>query len=132
MGLWTATVRSRLGAESEEDVQLKYIPGGLVLKFPIERAADAAILLREGMNSFIEAAMSRVRRTVDLEDHAPEAVFYIGKIIGRDLPQPEPLASVTEESGLDDTSDEETPSREPRVRGRAHLYSSSVNDLLLH
>src|SRR5262249_19508684 len=46
-------VRSALGAEPETDEQFKLVRGGLLLTFPIERAAEALDLLREGLNSFV-------------------------------------------------------------------------------
>ena len=38
-------VRGALGAEVEKDVEFKWIPGGLILTFPAERAAKAPTLL---------------------------------------------------------------------------------------
>ena len=69
-------VRSALGADAEEDRKLKWIPGGLVLTMPVEHAAEAIALLKDGLNNFVDEAMVRVRRSVSLEDHIPEAVTY--------------------------------------------------------
>jgi hypothetical protein len=115
-------IREVLGADAENDVELKFIPGWLILTFPAERAAEAFTLLKHGLNSFIEAAMARVRRSVSLEDHVPEAVTYIAGVIGRELPQPIPKGQDSEP--LDDPSgaDDATASREPRVRGRAPIF----------
>jgi hypothetical protein len=115
-------VREALGAEAENDVEFKFIPGGLILTFSAERAAEALTLLKHGLNSFIEAAMARVRRSVSLEDHVPEAVTYIASVVCRELPQPVPEALDSEQ--LDDASDEDDAgaSREPRVRGRAPIF----------
>ena len=85
-------VRGALGAEAEKDEEFKKIPGGLLLTFPVEHAAEALDLLRDGFNSFVDMAMARVRRPVSLEDHVPEAVAYIASVVGRELPQPEPVA----------------------------------------
>jgi hypothetical protein len=103
-------------------VEFKFIPGGLILTFPAERAAEALTLLKHGLNSFINAAMTRVRRPVSLEDHVPEAVEYIASVVGRELPQPVPEAQESEP--LDDASDEDdaSASREPRFRGRAPIF----------
>ncbi len=117
--------REALGAEAENDLEFKTVTGGLILTFPVERAAEALVLLKDGLNSFIELAMARVRRSVSLEDHVPEAVAYIGSIVGRELPQPEPVAESKDSAELDDnTSDEDDArtSREPRVRGRAPIF----------
>ena len=83
-------IRGILGAEAEKDEEFKKIPGGLLLTFPIEHAEDAVELLRDGLNSFVDMAMARVKSAVSLEDHAPEAVAYISSVVGRELPQPEP------------------------------------------
>jgi hypothetical protein len=117
-------VRGTLGAEAEDDVEFKLIPGGLVLTFPIEHGAEALNLLRDGVSGFIDMAMARVRRPVSLEDHVPEAVVYIASVVGRELPQPEPVAETQESEQLDDAADEDDldVSREPRVRGRAPIF----------
>ena len=81
-------VRGALGVEAEEDSEFKQVPGGLVLTLPVEHAAEALALLKDGLSSFVGAAMARVRRSVSLEDHVPEAVAYIGSVVGRELPQP--------------------------------------------
>ena len=115
-------VRVILGAEAEDDAEFKWIPGGVILTFPAERAAEALTLLKHGLNSFIEAAMAKVRRSVSLEYHAPEAVTYIACVVGRDLPQP--VQDIQDSEQLDDVTDEDDPgaSREPRIRGRAPIF----------
>ena len=69
-------------------------------------------------------AMARVRRPVSLEDHVPEAVVYIASIVGRELPQPEPVAETKDSEQPDDASDEDDigASREPRARGRVPIF----------
>jgi hypothetical protein len=119
-------VRGALGAEAEKDEEFKFktVPGGLLLTFPIEHAAEALNLLRDGLNGFVDMAMARVRSPVSLEDHVPEAVVYIASVVGRELPQPEQVAETQDSEQLDDTSDEDDvgASREPRVRGRAPIF----------
>jgi len=119
-------VRGALGAEAEKDEEFKFknIPGGLLLTFPIEHAAEALELLRDGLNSFVDVAMARVRSPVSLEDHVPEAVAYIASVVGRELPQPAPLVDAEDSEQRDDDSDEDdvVASREPRVRGRAPIF----------
>ena len=73
-------VRNALGAEAENDSEFKWIPGGLLITFPIEHAADANNLLRDGLNSFVDMAMARVRSAVSLEDHMPDAVDYVASV----------------------------------------------------
>jgi hypothetical protein len=79
-------------------------------------------LLKDGLNSFVDVTMARVRRSVSLEDHVPEAVAYIGSVVGRELPQPVVEAQDSEQ--LDDEPDEDDAgaSRESRVRGRAPIF----------
>ncbi len=117
-------VRGALGAEADNDVDFKKVPGGLLLTFPVEHAAEAIDLLRDGLNSFVDVAMARVRSPVSLEDHVPDAVTYVARVIGRELPQPEPVAAMQDSEQLDDVSDEDDvgASREPRVRGRAPIF----------
>lgn len=116
--------RGALGAEAEKDDEFKKVPGGLLLTFPLEHAAEAIDFLRDGFNSFVDLAMARVRRPVSLEDHVPEAVVYIAGVVGRQLPQPEPVADAQDSEQIDDTTDEDDvdASREPIVRGRAPIF----------
>jgi len=115
-------VRGALGAEIDNDSEWRWIPGGLLITFPIEHAARATDLLKDTFSTFVDMAMARVRRTVSLEEHAPEAIDYLATCIGRDLPQPVP--EVRDEEQFDDATDEEEAraSREPRVRGRAPIF----------
>jgi len=115
-------VRATLGAEAEKDWEFKLVPGGLLLTFPVEHALEARDLLNDSLNSFVDVAMARVRRSVSLEDHVPEAVLYIAGIVGRELPQP--VVEVQDSQQLDDASDDDDvgASREPRVRGRAPIF----------
>jgi hypothetical protein len=115
-------VRSALEVETEKDSEFKHVPGGLLLTFPLNHAPEALALLRHGLNSFVDDAMARVRRSVNLIDHTPEAVTYIARVVGRELPQPVAEAQSSEQSddGLDE--DDSSTSREPRVRGRAPIF----------
>jgi hypothetical protein len=115
-------IRRTLGAEAEKDVEFKHVPGGLVLTFPVEHAAEALALLKHGLNSFVDEAVARVRRSVSLEDHVPEAVAYIASVVCRELPQPVAEAQTSEELGDPSDEDDASASREPRVRGRAPIF----------
>jgi Protein of unknown function DUF262 len=117
-------VRGALGAETENDEEFKIIPGGLILTYPVEHAPEALNLLRDGLNSFVDAAVARVRSPVSVEDHVPEAVVYIASAVGRELPQPKPAIASKSIEELDDVSEEDETgvSREPRVRGRAPIF----------
>jgi hypothetical protein len=124
VGPVTEEVRNALGADSADDEEFKAIPSSVLLTLPVDHSAEAANLLAEGCNSFVDAAMARVRRPVSLEDHAPEAVVYIGSVLGRELPQPEPPSEPQQSAQLHDTADEDDAetSREPRIRGRAPIF----------
>jgi hypothetical protein len=119
-------VRGALGAEAEKDEEFKFktLAGGLLLTFPIERAAEALDLLKDGLSSFVDLAMARVRRPVGLEDHVPEAVAYVASVVGRELPQPQQVDETQDSELLDDASDDDDAgvSREPGVRGRAPIF----------
>ena len=44
---------------------------------PIDKAAVGLSLLKDAMDAFIDNAMSRVRRSISLKDHTPEAINYL-------------------------------------------------------
>ena len=111
-----------LEVETEKDTEFKHVPGGVLITFPLDHAAEALSLLKHGLNSFIEEAMARVRRSVNLIDHTPEAVAYIASVAGRELPQPVAETENSEQSGDALDEDDLSTSREPRVRGRAPIF----------
>ena len=80
------------------------IPGSVVLTFPIEHAERALELLKDGLDSFVDSAMARIRRPVILECHVPEAVLYVSETVGRELPQPEEVLQPPEEEQDDDVA----------------------------
>jgi hypothetical protein len=118
-------VRAAIGAEREDDDEFKKFPGSIILTFPIEHAAKALELLKDGINSFVDSTMARLRREVSLEYHLPEAVAYIGSSIGRELPQPEPEQETVGEDGRDgaESGEEDSVSRKPKLRGRTPMFS---------
>lgn len=122
-------IRSSLAAEIVDE--FKWIPGGEILGMPIEHAGAAHAILKDALDSFLDSAMSRVRRSVSLEDHDPEAISYLSGVLGRELPQPEPASdnvSTDLEAEADDDGD--TPSsKEPRVRGRAPIFESGQRSI---
>lgn len=115
-------VRAAIRAEAEDDDEFRKIPGGLLLTLPVEHAGETLRLLQDGLNSFVDLAVARVRSAVSLEDHVPEAVAYVSSVVGRDLPQPEPSPEAETEQVDDASEDEDGASREPRVRGRAPIF----------
>ena len=122
MGPIADETRTALGSDPADDDEFRFIPGAVMIAFPADRAAVALELLQDPFNMFVDLAMARVRRSVSMEDHSPEAVTYIASEVGRELPQPKP----TEDSGDDSDDDEEgeaaVVSREPVVRGRAPIF----------
>jgi hypothetical protein len=116
-------VRAAIGAEPQDDEDFKWIPGGVLLTFPVEHAHDALGRLRDGLNSFVDLSMARVRRAVSLSDHVPEAVAYVAAVIGRELPQPVPDDEDAEEDSDGVDGDEDVAvAREPRLRARAPIF----------
>ena len=124
IGPITDEVRAALGSDPEADEEFKLVPGTLLITFPVDHASRAQELLSDGFNSFVDLAMARVRRRVSLEDHVPEAVTYVASVVGRELPQPDPLGGSEESTDSDDDVDEDEAavSREPRLRGRAPIF----------
>jgi hypothetical protein len=124
LGPISEDLRQSLAIDIENDVELKHIPGGVLLTLPIDRIAEAQKSLLEGFTGFVEAAMIRVRRPVNLVEHTPEAVNYISQLLGRELQQPVPEKLVAgSEAILDDDDEGDTLAvREPRVRGRAPIF----------
>ena len=120
-----------LGGEIEDD--FKWIPGGQLIGMPLDKAGAACSLLKEAMDAFIDGAMTRVRRSVSLEDHTPEGIHYLSAVLGRELPQPEPGSEITSADETDFEDDDVGASREPKVRGRAPIFESgqrSINTLI--
>ena len=122
-------VRGTLGSDPEADEEFKKLPGGLLITLPVEHASKAQELLNDGFNSFVDMAMARVRRRVGLEDHVPEAVAYIAGVIGRDLPQPEPVSESKDPAELHDILEMRTmpPFRENREFVGVRQSSSMVS-----
>ena len=82
------------------------------------------------MDAFIDAAMTRVRRSVSLEDHTPEAIHYLSAVLGRELPQPEPGSETTPaDDNIDSEEDDVGASREPKVRGRAPIFENGQRSI---
>ena len=114
--------RDALGAEIDDE--FKWIPGGQLLALPLEQASAAHGLLKDGLDAFIDSAMARVRSSVSLDDHTPEAISYLSGFLGRELPQPEPGLNSGPTDEDSDSDEEGTAPREPRVRGRAPIFEN--------
>ncbi len=117
-----------LGAEIEDD--FKWIPGGVIVGMPVDKAEVALSLLKDAMDAFLGSAMSQVKRGVSPENHTPEAINYVSTVLGRDLPQPE-LGSEPSLSDVDADAGEEDlgTSREPKVRGRAPIFENGQRSI---
>jgi Mrr N-terminal domain len=114
--------RDALGAEIDDE--FKWIPGGQLLALPLEQASATHGLLKDGLDAFIDSAMARVRSSVSLDDHTPEAISYLSGFLGRELPQPEPGLDSGPTDEDSDSDEEGTAPREPRVRGRAPIFEN--------
>lgn len=111
-----------LGISKENEEPWKLVAGGLYLALRLDRVAAHLDLLKDPFAKFVDVAIARVRREVDLDDHAPEAITYLSKLVGRDLPQPE--RSQASEEADEPATDDDAPelSREPKERGRAAIF----------
>ena len=121
-------VLEKLGAEIDDE--FKWVPGGVIVGMPLDKAGDAHPLLKDAMDGFLDSAMTRVRRSVSLEDHTPEAIYCISEAVGRELPQPE--ARSDDGAAAGDTESEEDDvetSREPKVRGRAPIFENGQRSI---
>ena len=87
----------KLGAEIDDE--FKWVPGGVIVGMPLDKAGDAHPLLKDAMDGFLDSAMTRVRRSVSLEDHTPEAIYCISEAVGRELPQPEVVPTMAPAAG---------------------------------
>ena len=56
-------IRAVLGAERDDDYEFKWIPGGVVLRFPVERAGEALRLLKDDVNTFVALMRASVAAT---------------------------------------------------------------------
>lgn len=122
MGPVSDEIRTALGSDPAEDDEFRFIPGAVMIAFPADRAGVALDLLQDPFNMFVDLAMARVRRSVSMEDHSPEAVTYIAAEVGRDLPQPRPTESTGDDADDDEDGEPAVVSREPMVRGRAPIF----------
>jgi hypothetical protein len=132
LGPISDAVRAQVGAEVAEDETFSLIQGALILQIPLDRARNALNALQDAFDSFVDLAMARLRRPPSLEHHVPELVSWLSRELGRELPQPEPLAEVDEPDD-GETDDEEAASREPRSRGRSQIFERgerSISSLL--
>ena len=65
-------VRSALGAEAEKDEEFKKVLADCYSRSPSSMRRKLVDLLKDGLNSFVDLAMARVRSSVSLEDHVPK------------------------------------------------------------
>jgi hypothetical protein len=111
--------RAALDNSAATDEPWAAIAGGLYIKVAAQRAL-ALDLLKDAHAMFIDAAIARVRRGVDLGDHCADALTFLSREVGRELPQPE-VGGV--ESSEDELSAEDAQaSRAPKIRGRAPIF----------
>ena len=66
-------VLGTLGAEVAPE--FKSIPGGQIVGMPLDKAEAALPLLKDGMDAFINSAMSRVRSAVSLAYSRGDQLF---------------------------------------------------------
>lgn len=76
MGPIDDEIRAAIGADVKDDVEFSAIPGGIFLSFTVVKARTALELLKDHYDRFVDEAMARVRSTVSLDEHVPEAIAY--------------------------------------------------------
>jgi hypothetical protein len=121
MGPLSDEQRAALGTPTEEDEPWARVPGGLWVKVPAERASALSVI-KDLLAMFIDAAIARVRREIDLDDHSREAIAFVSKQVGRELPQPEARPQDSKEDSKGGEGEDIETSREPQVRGRAPIF----------
>lgn len=119
-----------LDADADDSEVWRAIPEGLFLTFPVSKANVALELLKDPIDKFVDEAIGRVKRKVSLSDHLPEAVAYVADAVGRELPQPSESDEDDEvDSDDDEVLEDETDSREPKVRGRSPIFEHSQRSI---
>lgn len=123
--------RAALSADTEDDGEFVLVPGGLILSLPVERASEVNDEIKIGLDSFVDLAMARVRRASGAEHHVPEAVAYVARIVGHDLPQPEPAAETAQDTDdAGNEADDVAARREPCIRGRTQRFERSERSVV--
>lgn len=121
MGPVSDELRAALGSREAEDFAWKWIPGGICLSLQPERAALSLDSLKDAFAKFVDAAVARVRRGVDIDDHCAPAITYLARELGRELPQPDAArAADDDQDSLAEGEDRE--SGQPKVRGRSPIF----------
>jgi hypothetical protein len=69
IGPISSEIRKALDSDVNKDEDFRLIPGGVLMTFPVEHAAQVMPLLQDGFRGFVEASMARVRNAIGLEDH---------------------------------------------------------------
>ncbi|MFO0649323.1 MAG: DUF262 domain-containing protein [Polyangiales bacterium] len=126
-------LRAELGAEERDNEEWRAIAGGLLLAVPASKAGHAQEKLEEGFRRFVEAAMGRMRRAVTQEQHLRGVVEYVGRAVGRELPQPTEAPSLPEGGEPTEGSTEGEVNSAPVVRGRPPIFDTAnvaINSLL--
>lgn len=130
-GAVTTEECAALGADPEkEDVEFRSIAGAQLLTIQPRQAAAALASLQTRFNTFVDSAMALIRRPVDLSEHCPEAVAFIGQALGRSLPQPVAEEEPAEESEVDSDGESAEEGRSPIVRGRAPIFELGNQSIL--
>jgi hypothetical protein len=121
MGPVSDELRDALGCSAEEEEAWRWIPGGVYVSFQAERAAASLALLKDPFAKFVDAAVARVRRGVDIDDHCAPAIAYLAKVVGRELPQPDAARAADDDQ--DSLGDDDGPAAgQPVIRGRAPIF----------
>ena len=109
-----------LGADPAAISDFKAVPGCQILSFPSGNARVASEMLKRPFDQFVDEAMARMRTSMGTSDHEPEAVAYVARIVGRELPQPS--EGVGDLDAVANDEDDGLALRDPKVRGRAPIF----------
>lgn len=121
MGPVSDELRGALGSRAEEEEAWKWIAGGVYVSFQAERAAASLDLLKDPFAKFVDAAVARVKRGVDIDDHCAAAIGYLANEVGRELPQPDAARAADDDQ--DSLADDDGPAPgQPVLRGRAPIF----------
>jgi hypothetical protein len=121
IGPLSEQLRNALGAREEEVEAWKWIPDGVYVSFQAERAAAAFELLKDPYAKFVDAAVARVRRGVDIDDHCAPAIAYLAKEVGTQLPQPDAARAADDDQTSPGDDDGQVPGQ-TLIRGRAPIF----------
>lgn len=120
-------LRGALDAEHFDREVWNVIPDGIQLRVAGAKSSLALARLEDPFRRFIEATMSRMRRTVSLDLHLPGVVDWVANQVRTDLPQPSDAPPAT--TAAPGAEAAALQSVAPARRGRASIFDTSNQQL---